>query len=278
MDFWVEIDRGDLFYEFPWDAEGRPIDVNIERGPTLTLFARQGERALPLARYPTTIGGWRVRHYGDAMYWEYKESPVGKRAWRRIDTAPVWMPPPSTPADTLVMKLRRVSDGSEFYEVNRNIVGPSFASAYGLVAAYHQRIVGRSASGELELGRDDGIRTHGSSDYTSIWHTVSSGCHRLHNHVAMRLFNFILAHRAYRRVGHRPTYYRLAVSTPDVQGDIVVKRTGYQFLLDQPIEVEVLPGRIRGKLQHPLRRRFPAAQDPDERRRIVVTPGGADAS
>lgn len=271
MELWVEIDRGDLYYEFPFDDDGNPLGFRFERGPTLTLFARDGQHVRPLALYPTTIGGWRVRRHGDAVYWEYKESPPGLRAWRRIVTAPVWLPPASTPWETLVLKFRYTSDGSEFYELNHNLVGPSFASAYGLVAAYHQRVLGR-AGGELELGADDGMRTHGSSDYTSIWRSVSSGCHRLHNHLATRLLNFILAHRAHRRIGHLPTRYRLPVSAPGFQDVIDVMLTGYEFDLDRPLEVRVLPGRVRGQLQRPLKRRFPAAADEASRPTILVTP------
>jgi hypothetical protein len=271
MELWVEIDRGDLYYEFPFDEDGKPLGFRIERGPTLTLFARDEQRVRPLAMYPTTIGGWRVQRHDGAVYWEYKESPVGLHAWKRIVTAPVWLPPASTPWETLVVKFRRTSDGSEFYELNQNLIGPSFASAYGLVAAYHQRAV-RDEAGELTLGKDEGVRTHGSSDYTSIWRSVSSGCHRLHNHLAMRLFNFVLAHRAHRRMGHLNTRFRLPVSAPDFQDQIEVTRTGYEFTLARPLEVQVLPGRIRGELKHPLKRRIPAPAEESSRPTLLVTP------
>jgi hypothetical protein len=271
MDLQVEIDRGDFYYEFPFDEAGKPLGLRIERGPTLLLFARDQQQVRPLALFPTTIGGWRVRRHDDAAYWEYKESPLGLRAWKRIVTAPVWLPPASTPWETLVVKFRRTSDGSEFYELNQNLIGPSFASAYGLIAAYHQLVVS-DAGGELELGSDDGIRTHGSSDYTSIWRTVSSGCHRLHNHLAMRLFNFVLAHRAHRRIGHVPTRFRLPVRAPDFKDEIEVTRTGYEFELTRPLPVRILPGRIRGERKHPLKRRIPAPADESDRPTLLVTP------
>lgn len=271
MELWVEIDRGDLYYEFPFDQAGNPLGFRIERGPTLTVFARDQQRVRPLALYPTTIGGWRVRRHNNAAYWAYKESPVGLRAWKRIVTAPVWLPPASTPWETLVLKFRDTSYGREFYELNQNLVGPSFASAYGLVAAHHQRVVAREG-GELELRGDDGMRTHGSSDYTSIWRSVSSGCHRLHNHLATRLLSFILAHRAHRRVGHLPTRYRLPVSAPDFRSVIDVTRTGYVFDLARPLEVRILPGRIRGQLQHPLKRLIPAPDNEASRPTLLVTP------
>jgi hypothetical protein len=271
MDLWVEIDRGDLYYEFPFDETGKPLDLPIERGPTMTLFTKEGELVRPLVTYPTTIGGWRVRRQNGSVFWQYKESRVGVRAWRRIVSAPVWLPPPSTPSETLVATFRRTSDGSEFHELNMNLVGPSFASAYGLVAAYHQTVT-RGPEGEIELGRDDGMRTHGSSDYTSIWRTVSSGCHRLHNHLAMRLFNFVLFHRAHRRAGHRPASFRLRVSTPGFEDLIDVARTGYEFHLDRPLEVRVLPGRVRGELKRPLTRRIPATDDASAWPTILVAP------
>jgi hypothetical protein len=177
----------------------------------------------------------------------------------------------------LVSKFRHTSDGSEFYELNRNLVGPSFASAYGLIAAYHNRAA-RRPGGTLALGGDDGMRTHGSSDYTSIWRTVSSGCHRLHNHAAMRLFGFVLAHRAHQRIGHRPAHYRLRVRAPDVDDWIAVDRSGYEFDLERPIEVQVLPGRVRGLLKRPLRKRIPAAADASSRPTVLVTPVRPGAS
>jgi hypothetical protein len=273
MDLWVEIDRGDLYYEFPFDAEGKPIPFQIERGPTMALFVRQGERVWPLIEYHTTIGGWRVRRQNGAVYWQYKESATGTRAWQRIVSAPVWLPPPSTPSETLVATFRRTADGAEFHALNLNIIGPSFASAYGLVAAYHQRIISRS-DGVLKLGPDDGMRTHGSSDYTSIWRTVSSGCHRLHNHLAMRLLNFVLAHRSHRRAGHLRTSYHVRVSTPEIQDSVDITSTGYEFDLERPIEVHVLPGRVRGALKRPLQQRFPASENASAWPTILLTPTG----
>lgn len=274
MELWVEIDRGDLYYEFPFDEQGKPLPFQIERGPTMTLFTQQGERVWPLVLYHTTIGGWRVRRQNGSVFWQYKESKTGTRAWQRIVSAPVWLPPPSTPSETLVAKFRRTSDGSEFHELNQNLIGPSFGSAYGLVAAYHQRILSRD-DGTLRMGPDDGMRTHGSSDYTSIWRTVSSGCHRLHNHQAMRLLNFVLAHRPHRRIGHVRANYRMKVSTPGFEDRIDITQTGYEFSLTRPIEVKVSPGRIRGALKEPLRKHFPAVDDASAWPTLLLTPTGA---
>jgi hypothetical protein len=118
------------------------------------------------------------------------------------------------------------------------------------------------------------MRTHGSSDYTSIWRTVSNGCHRLHNHLAMRLLNFVLAHRAHRRIGHQRTSFRMRVSTPGFQDLIDIAQTGYEFDLERPIEVRVLPGRVRGELKQPLATKIPAVDDASRWPTFVLTPTG----
>ena len=66
--------------------------------------------------------------------------------------------------------------------------------AYGLVAAYHQ-LYSEDTDGNVRLGGDQGIRMHGSVDYMSIMRRHSHGCHRLHNHIAVRLMSWVLAHR-----------------------------------------------------------------------------------
>lgn len=257
MDLWVEIDRGDFYYDFPFHEDGTPRDFRIQKAPTLTLFARDGQgRARPLAQYRTTIGGWRIRQYGGREFWEYKESPAGARVWARLIAAPVWLPPRSTPPESLLITMRRTLDGSVYRELNRNLIGPGFASAYGLLATHHRRY-GQSSDGDFELREDDGIRTHGSSDYTSIWRLSSSGCHRLHNHLALRLFSFILAHRSYERTGHRAIRYRVAVELDGFQDQHIVQRTGYGFDLERPIEVRVLPGRALGAEKRRSRERIP---------------------
>src|SRR5690606_35637176 len=81
-----------------------------------------------------------------------------------------------------------------------------YASAYGLVAAYHQREFVRD-DGSRFYGGDEGIRTHGSVDYMSIMRRHSHGCHRLHNHIAVRLMSFLLRHRPHKRVGQEPLTY-----------------------------------------------------------------------
>ena len=60
MDLSVEIDRGDVWYDFPFDAAGVRQPQPRERFPQLTLFVKwRGER-VPLVRWRTTVGGWRA--------------------------------------------------------------------------------------------------------------------------------------------------------------------------------------------------------------------------
>jgi hypothetical protein len=250
MELSVEIDRGDVWYDFPFDARGRRRAQPIQRRPVLTLYALHAGERVPLVRYGTTIGAWRLERVRNQVVWKYKESPVGPRVWRRIDGAPVWVPPPSTPDADLVTQYRRDEDGELVPEVKTNLIGPGYASAYGLVAAYHERPSGREPV-------DEGIRTHGSVDYTSIWRRPSHGCHRLHNHRAIRLFSFVLAHRPHRRLGHRPLAFRRTVRTAGFEGELRIAQSGYTFVLGRPIPVDVLPGRVRGTLQRASTATYP---------------------
>jgi hypothetical protein len=257
LHLYVVIDRGDVWYEFPFDAAGAPREQPLERRPTLTLFARVDGRRIPLVRYGTTIGGWRLMRQNGDDVWQYKESPVGRRLWSQIVSAPVWLPPQDVQPSSLVMQTRRSEDGQLVPEINLDLVGPGYASAYGLVAAYH-RTIEVDADGDMVPGVDEGIRTHGSGDYTSVWRVASLGCHRLHNHRALRLFSFILKHQGHRRLGHRPVRYRIPVDVDGFSGEVHIDRTGYVFELDAPIVVEVLRGRIRGRQRRASTRVIPA--------------------
>ena len=77
------------------------------------------------------------------------------------------------------------------------------------MAAYHIR--NRSDSGK-PIWFDNGIRTHGSVDYMSIMRRQSHGCHRLHNHLAVRLFSTILKRRAHQRKGQTRLIYTRSFS------------------------------------------------------------------
>ncbi|MBV9945374.1 MAG: hypothetical protein JOZ69_00825, partial [Myxococcales bacterium] len=127
----------------------------------------------------------------------------------------------------------------------------------GLVAAYHYKYR-QKEDGTLDIGGDEGIRTHGSVDYMSIMERHSHGCHRLHNHIAVRLMSFVLAHRPHKRVGETPVVYKNTVTNnaenppDDSEYVIEIKKTGYAFQLERPVPVNVLEGHIVGRRKTPI--------------------------
>jgi hypothetical protein len=249
MDLLVEIDRGDVWFEFPFDEDGRKRSLPVARRPYLTILVRYNDQKIPLARFGTTIGGWRGEYIDGSVMLKYKGSPVGKRVWSRIAAAPIWVPPESTPPGVMLIKRRK--RGEEYYEVNYHTTGPSYASAYGLVAAYHRKYY-RGPDGEIKIGGDEGIRTHGSVDYMSIMRRHSHGCHRMHNHIAVRLMSFVLEHRPHTRYGSQPMEYRREFEFEEETYVMEFDKGGYNFVLDEPLPVEVLPGRIRGQVKEPI--------------------------
>lgn len=245
MNLSVEIDRGDVWYDFPYDEQGVEQAQPVSRRPTQTIYTTWEGQKIPLARFGTTIGGWRTEWIDNTEWWKYKESPAGPVVWSRIVAAPVWIPPDSSPPRGM---LTRSAKGPLPFTVNLHEMGPSYASAYGLVAAYHVR-VGQNADGTYDFLGDEGIRTHGSVDYMSIMRRHSHGCHRLHNHIAIRLMSFVLAHRPHDRRGEEKIdvwrnweYQGHAYSAHLTQG-------GYVFKLLRPIPVNVARGRVLGQRQ-----------------------------
>jgi hypothetical protein len=186
------------------------------------------------------------------MMWKYKESPPGPRAWEEIVAAPVWLPPDSTPPTDLLKKNRKKKKPSDpDYVFNYHEMGPSYASAYGLVAAYH-RTYFKLASGKVILGHDEGIRTHGSVDYMSIMRRHSHGCHRLHNHIALRLMSFVLAHRPHTRLGQEHLDFKKVITYEDNDYLMEIPEGGYVFQLQEPLFVNVEEGRIKGQVKDPI--------------------------
>jgi hypothetical protein len=248
MDLSVIVDRGDVWYEFPYDDQGKERPQPIQRRPMLTLFTEYNGQKIPLARYGTTVGGWRSEVVDGTEMWKYKGSPVGPRVWKQIVAAPVWLPPEGTTAKAV---LTHPPGKPQEWIVNLHEIGPSYASAYGLVAAYHTKFR-EGEDGELQVQGDEGIRTHGSVDYMSIMQRHSHGCHRLHNHIAVRLMSFVLAHRAHKRVGQRVVAYKSTVELDDQEYELKIDKTGYIFQLEQPLPVDVLEGRIKGIQKRPI--------------------------
>jgi hypothetical protein len=248
MDLYAEIDRGDIWYDFPFNAAGVRLPQPRTRFPTFTMYVKwRGER-VPLVRWRTTVGGWRVELASDGQeYYRYKGSDVGPRVWHHIVAAPVWIPPATSPLSSMV-KEKRVN-GTYVKVTNYDETGPGYLSAYGLAAAIHEEMR-RGPDGPTFF--DNGIRTHGSFDYTSLRGRFSHGCHRLDNQLAMRLFSFVLGHRRMRVIGTIPLGSR---RTFFAQGEVFEMRLpnrGFYYELDPPLPVDVLEGTIKGQLQKPI--------------------------
>ena len=130
-------------------------------------------------------------------------------------------------------------------------LGPGYLSAYGLVAGY--LVIPGKAGGP---DRDKGIRAHGSAEYLSMYSAdgYSHGCHRLPNHLALRLFSFLLQHRQMRLVGEQPDEpgpLRQFLAGKRVF-EIRIPSRGFAYQLDPPLPVEVRAGQIKGRLRQPI--------------------------
>jgi hypothetical protein len=246
MELSVEIDRGDVWYDFPFDDSGKPIAQLRVNFPTLTVFTLWQKQKIPLVRWRTTIGSWRSETQKNGkVYFKYKNSDVGPRIWQQIVASPVWIPPDGTPAKDLLTRKTLDRDVGPVTVVNTDVMGPGFQSAYGLVLAIHHR----KSGGQLF---DNQIRTHGSDDYTSIARRFSHGCHRLVNSRAVRMFDFILRRRPFERVGNQPINLHKRFTYEDKQYEYLLDTRGYYYELKQPIPVLVTEGRIMGKTKHPI--------------------------
>jgi hypothetical protein len=238
MDLRVEIDRGDIRRGYSKDRAGRIRSAPVERRPTLTVFVRTPEGDVPLVRWATTIGAWQDEKIDqERVAPRYKESPVGRRYWRDLVAAPAWFPPPTTPDEEL---MSRRPDGR--WGAYQDAVGPGYRSAYGLVALLHHRGSVTASRADDELS-DATIRTHGSGNYRSILRGSSHGCHRLFNHLAIRLGDFLLAHRAFERSGLIDERYERTLHWRGRTAKLRVSGRGYRYELTPAIPVDVLPGR-----------------------------------
>ncbi len=249
MDLSAEIDRGDVWYDFPFSARGERVPQPRRKYPSFTLYTKwMGER-VPLVRWRSTIGGWRTELASDGRpYLRYKNSDVGRRVWRHLVVAPVWIPPASSLLESMV-KTKNVN-GVNMRVTNYDEVGPGYLSAYGLVAAIHEEMRRRGDRGATFF--DNGIRTHGSFDYLSLRGRFSHGCHRLFNNLAVRLFSFVLAHRKTRTVGPVALNFRRTFWQKGEVFDMRLPTRGFYYVLDPPLPVETLQGDIQGVAQAPL--------------------------
>ncbi len=248
MDLSIAVDRGDVWYELPFDEKGKSLSQSRQSYPSFILSVHHLGQKIPLVRWRTTVGGWRSEQAADGYeYYRYKGSDVGPRVVRNISSGPVWIAPETTPIRTLV-KEKRVN-GTYQTVVNYDEIGPGFRSAYGLVAGY---FVVPGENGKPDF--DNGIRAHGSADYLSIGSSegFSHGCHRLLNHNAVRLYSFILTHRKNHVLGDQPLGNERRFLYKETVYELRIPSRGFAFQLDPPMPVTVLQGRIRGERKLPF--------------------------
>ena len=248
MDLSVEIDRGDVFYDPLFDEKGKEANQSRHHFPSLTLRVRWHDQLIPLVRWRTTIGGWRSDLASNGYeYFRYKGSDVGARVWRNVVAGPVWIAPNSTPVRSLI-KGKTVNGKSQLV-VNYDEVGPGYLSAYGLVAAYNV-VPGKDGKPDW----DNGVRVHGSSEFLSIRNpnAYSHGCHRLMNHLAVRLFSFVLRHRSVILVGDRSLDFSRQFLWKDDIYEMRLPSRGFYFQLEPTLPVNVLEGNILGKAKKPI--------------------------
>lgn len=265
MELKAVIDRGDVWYDYPYTEDGKHRTFPRKKMPMTTLFVVWNGQEIPIVSMNTTIGGWRTELAPDGHeYYKYKNSDVGPRVWKDIVAGPVWLPPNTTPIKDLLKEVRY--RGRRLKVPNYDEFGPWYASAYGLVAGFHVRPVERKKGTSYF---DNGIRSHGSMDYNSILRRFSHGCHRLYNHLAIRLFDFMLRHSEFERVGQIPAGYSRSVLLEPEEGEegeaetyvINIQSKGYKYELKKPVPVNVLPGNIRGRQKTPIETYMPKPEE-----------------
>jgi hypothetical protein len=245
MDLTAEIDRGDVWYDLPFDGRGKPVVQRRDHYPHLTLFVRWQGQKIPLCWWRTTIGSWRSEMHEDGHeYFKYKNSDIGPRVWKQIVAGPVWIPPDGTPMKDLLTRKVLDRNVGPVTVVNTDVMGPGYGSAYGLVMGIHVD--------PKRGGFDNQIRTHGSVDYTSIARRFSHGCHRLVNNRAVRLYDFVLRHRDFKRLGNVPLNLKKRFEVDGETYHYALKTRGYYYELADPLPVNVLEGRVMGEVKKPI--------------------------
>jgi hypothetical protein len=159
----------------------------------------------------------------------------------------VWIAPASTPIRSLV-KGKIINKHWE-QVVNYDELGPGYLSAYGVVAGYFV-VPGKDGRPDF----DNGIRAHGSSDYLSIYSSAgySHGCHRLPNHLAIRMYDFLLQHRQKLVEGDSPMGFYRQFLWKDRVYEMRIPSRGFIFKLEPPLPVNVAEGEIKGTVKKPI--------------------------
>ena len=248
MDLSIVVDRGDVWYDPPFDENDKWKVQARKRYPSLSLMLRYRGQQIPLSRWRTTVGGWRAEQAPNGYeYYRYKGSDVGPRVIRHVVSGPVWIAPSSTPIRSLV-KGKVINNHWESV-VNYDELGPGYLSAYGVVAGYFV-VPGQNGRNDF----DNGIRAHGSSDYLSIYSSngYSHGCHRLPNHLAIRMYDFLLQHRTVSVEGDSPMGFARQFLWKEGVYEMRIPSRGYVYTLDPPLPVNVLEGEIKGNAKKPI--------------------------
>jgi hypothetical protein len=258
MELRVEIDRGTHgppHTQTP--SASRRIDPNARR-PTMTLWAKDGDHEIALMRWPTTVGGWkRDRTKSGKIFWKFKESPTGDFVWRDLVAAPVWYPPASTPDAELLHQ-----ENSGRFRLRDSLIGPGYRSAYGLVMFVEHQVIQRK---DREYWIDTLVRSHGSVDYRSLINGTSHGCHRLYNHLALRLSGFMLKHRRWEQVGPlREVYSRSFTHNGKTYG-IFRGSQGDAYRMVPPIPVHVGDGLLDRNHPEALAKRDESGENSSEK-------------
>jgi hypothetical protein len=79
----------------------------------------------------------------------------------------------------------------------------------------------------------------------------------MHNHIAVRLMSFVLEHRPHTRYGHQAMVFRREFEFEEQMYLMEFDEGGYNFVLDEPLPVEVVIGRVRGQVKEPIEHPMP---------------------
>lgn len=248
MSLGMEIDRGDVYYDYPYENGIRKYQPK-ENAPALRVFVYHDGQKILLAKMDTSVGGWQDETADDGyVYLKYKNSAPGAGILREILAAPSWIPPESTPPAEILTTASTL--GREVTVPDQNLIGPWFTSAYGPAAGVYLRQT--EAPGESPSFADEGIRIHGSYDYTSVAKRNTHGCHRLYNYAALRLYDFILRRSPYRCLGEKAVREVRRFEHDGTDYKFEVNTEGTVFQLEKPIPVKTLDGRILGNAKSPI--------------------------
>jgi hypothetical protein len=109
--------------------------------------------------------------------------------------------------------------------------------------------------------------------YRSILRGYSHGCHRLFNHLAVRMTGFLLRSRHHEVRGQIPASLRRELhpeEAPDETVMLELTERGFLFELSPPVPVEVLRGHVRGRPTRALPGFFPLPEQLQEQARAEL--------